>query len=228
MAREKIKIRKIDNITARQVTFSKRRKGLLKKANELSVLCDAEVAVIIFSATGKLSEFSSSSVRDILERHRVYHYNVEHVGAPTHWQQMEDRNTIKLAMEVEEKARQLRQLKGEDLEGMDFEELTQLEEMLQTGLDRVLHTMEERTMDEVAKLKKKGARLVEQNKVLKRHLKLHSVGGRLFLGESDNAAGQEKGLQSWPVSTANIYSCSSGPQPDEEAYDFSLKLGLNF
>ena len=59
MAREKIKIKKIDNVTARQVTFSKRRNGLLKKAKELSVLCDAEVGVIIFSSTGKLYEFSN-------------------------------------------------------------------------------------------------------------------------------------------------------------------------
>lgn len=60
MAREKIKIRKIDNITARQVTFSKRRRGIFKKAEELSVLCDADIALIIFSATGKLFDFSTS------------------------------------------------------------------------------------------------------------------------------------------------------------------------
>lgn len=60
MAREKIKIRRIDNISARQVTFSKRRRGLLKKAEELAVLCDAEVGLIIFSATGKLFEYASS------------------------------------------------------------------------------------------------------------------------------------------------------------------------
>ena len=60
MAREKIKIRKIDNVSARQVTFSKRRRGLFKKAEELSVLCDAEVALIIFSSTGKLFDYSSS------------------------------------------------------------------------------------------------------------------------------------------------------------------------
>lgn len=60
MAREKIKIKKIDNVTARQVTFSKRRRGLFKKASELSVLCDADVALIIFSSTGKLFEFSNS------------------------------------------------------------------------------------------------------------------------------------------------------------------------
>ncbi|CAI0419868.1 unnamed protein product [Linum tenue] len=60
MAREKIQIKKIDNATARQVTFSKRRRGLFKKAQELSVLCDADVALIIFSSTGKLFHYSSS------------------------------------------------------------------------------------------------------------------------------------------------------------------------
>ena len=52
-------MRRIENATSRQVTFSKRRNGLLKKAFELSVLCDAEVAIIIFSPRGKLYEFAS-------------------------------------------------------------------------------------------------------------------------------------------------------------------------
>ena len=60
MGRGKIEIKKIENLNSRQVTFSKRRSGLLKKAKELSVLCDAEVAVIIFSSTGKLYEFSNT------------------------------------------------------------------------------------------------------------------------------------------------------------------------
>lgn len=60
MGRGKIEIKRIENLNSRQVTFSKRRNGLLKKAKELSVLCDAEVAVIVFSSTGKLYEFSST------------------------------------------------------------------------------------------------------------------------------------------------------------------------
>ncbi|KAG6478293.1 hypothetical protein ZIOFF_061728 [Zingiber officinale] len=48
------------NAASRQVTFSKRRSGLLKKAYELSVLCDSEVAVIVFSSRGRLYEFASS------------------------------------------------------------------------------------------------------------------------------------------------------------------------
>ncbi|KAK4846780.1 hypothetical protein QYF36_021851 [Acer negundo] len=61
MGRGKIVIRRIDNSTSRQVTFSKRRNGLLKKARELSILCDAEVGLVIFSSTAKLYEYSSSS-----------------------------------------------------------------------------------------------------------------------------------------------------------------------
>lgn len=75
MAREKIKIKKIDNITARQVTFSKRRRGLLKKAQELAVLCDADVALIVFSATGKLFEYSSSSMQEMLGKYKLHSSN---------------------------------------------------------------------------------------------------------------------------------------------------------
>ncbi|CAL5434263.1 unnamed protein product [Camellia sinensis] len=69
MGRGKIVIRRIDNSTSRQVTFSKRRNGLLKKAKELSILCDAEVGVIVISSTGRLYEFASPSMRSILERY---------------------------------------------------------------------------------------------------------------------------------------------------------------
>jgi len=64
MGRGRIEIKKIENTTSRQVTFSKRRGGLLKKAHELAVLCDAEVALVIFSSTGKLFEYASSGRSD--------------------------------------------------------------------------------------------------------------------------------------------------------------------
>ncbi|KAF5756156.1 putative transcription factor MADS-type1 family [Helianthus annuus] len=58
---ERIELKMIENKINRQVTFAKRRHGLLKKAYELSVLCDVEVALIIFSNRGKLYEFCSTS-----------------------------------------------------------------------------------------------------------------------------------------------------------------------
>ncbi|XP_042055662.1 MADS-box transcription factor 50-like isoform X3 [Salvia splendens] len=71
MVRGKTELKRIENVTNRQVTFSKRRSSLLKKAFELSVLCDAEVALMVFSSTGKLCEFSSSSsgINKTIERY---------------------------------------------------------------------------------------------------------------------------------------------------------------
>ncbi|XP_066379617.1 MADS-box transcription factor 14-like [Miscanthus floridulus] len=64
MRRGKVQLKRIENKINRQVTFSKRRSGLLKKAQEISVLCDAEVALIIFSTQGKLYEYSTDSCMD--------------------------------------------------------------------------------------------------------------------------------------------------------------------
>ncbi|MCO5575623.1 hypothetical protein L7F22_029425 [Adiantum nelumboides] len=66
----KIANRCIENPTKQQVTFSKRCNGLLKEAYELSVLCDAEVAVIVYSTSGKLSEYASSSTAKIIKRYK--------------------------------------------------------------------------------------------------------------------------------------------------------------
>ncbi|KHG10874.1 Agamous-like MADS-box protein AGL6 [Gossypium arboreum] len=70
MGRGRVELKRIENKINRQVTFSKRRNGLLKKAYELSVLCDAEVALIIFSSRGKLYEFGSSGMSKTLERYQ--------------------------------------------------------------------------------------------------------------------------------------------------------------
>lgn len=74
MVRGKIEMKRIENATSRQVTFSKRRNGLLKKAFELSVLCDAQVSVIIFSQKGRLYEFSSSEYVSVFFMHTSYIY----------------------------------------------------------------------------------------------------------------------------------------------------------
>lgn len=60
MGRVKLQIKRIENTTNRQVTFSKRRNGLIKKAYELSVLCDVDVALIMFSPSGRVSLFSGN------------------------------------------------------------------------------------------------------------------------------------------------------------------------
>ncbi|KAM3753777.1 hypothetical protein ACB098_03G118000 [Castanea mollissima] len=61
MGRKKVVLKRIEDKSSRQVTFSKRRSGLIKKARELSVLCDVEIALFVFSSRGKLYEFSSGN-----------------------------------------------------------------------------------------------------------------------------------------------------------------------
>ncbi|KAI3905023.1 hypothetical protein MKW92_042111 [Papaver armeniacum] len=53
MGRVKLKIKRLENTSGRQVTYSKRRAGILKKARELSILCDIDIALLMFSPTGK-------------------------------------------------------------------------------------------------------------------------------------------------------------------------------
>ncbi|XP_071732349.1 MADS-box protein JOINTLESS-like isoform X2 [Rutidosis leptorrhynchoides] len=176
MAREKIKIKKIDNITARQVTFSKRRRGLLKKAQELAVLCDADVALIIFSATGKLFEFASSSMQEMLEKYKNHSkYNLLDQAIKQHSLdfQLVERDEVRLCEEeINNKDQELRQLRGQDLQGLTIYELENLEALLQGGLNRVLRTKDEKLGSEISSLQEKGARLMEENKLLKQKARL--------------------------------------------------------
>lgn len=61
MGRRKLEIKRIEDKSARQVTFSKRRNGLMKKARELSVLCDVQVGALVFSNRGKLYHYCSTN-----------------------------------------------------------------------------------------------------------------------------------------------------------------------
>ncbi|KAH8957040.1 hypothetical protein BDL97_07G071900 [Sphagnum fallax] len=68
MGRVKLEIKKIENPTNRQVTYSKRRNGLIKKAYELSVLCDIDIGLIMFSPSGKLTQYCNCSMEDVITR----------------------------------------------------------------------------------------------------------------------------------------------------------------
>ena len=52
-----------------QVTFTKRKNGLMKKAMELSVLCDCDIALVIFNSNSKLFQYSSTDMDAILQKY---------------------------------------------------------------------------------------------------------------------------------------------------------------
>ncbi|KAL1540827.1 hypothetical protein AAHA92_25120 [Salvia divinorum] len=66
----KIDMKKIENVTKCQVTFSKRRSSLMKKANEIAVCCDVDVAFVAFSPSGRVSKFCNEKrIEDVLYRY---------------------------------------------------------------------------------------------------------------------------------------------------------------
>lgn len=66
--RRKVEIRKIEDASSRMVAFSKRKKGLFNKAGELHRLCDANIAVVIQSPSGRLFSFGKPSADHVIDK----------------------------------------------------------------------------------------------------------------------------------------------------------------
>ncbi|XP_021747859.1 MADS-box transcription factor 23-like isoform X2 [Chenopodium quinoa] len=162
MGRGKIVIERIDNSTSRQVTFSKRRKGLLKKSKELAILCDAEVGVIIFSSTSKLYEYSSSSMTSVIERYNKAKQEQHHMNSESElkfWRQ-EAEITRQQLQDLHES---YRQLMGQKLSGLNIEELQSLEEQLEMSLRGVRTKKEQILTNEIRELNHKGNIIQQEN-----------------------------------------------------------------
>ncbi|KAJ8749004.1 hypothetical protein K2173_013445 [Erythroxylum novogranatense] len=164
MVRGKTQMRRIENATSRQVTFSKRRNGLLKKAFELSVLCDAEVALIIFSPRGKLYEFASSSMQSTIERYQRHIKDHQISKKPTE----EDVQRLKTeAAEMLKKIEFLevskRKLLGENLGSCTLEELRQIEQQLERSVSCIRARKNQVFKEQIEKLKEKEKALLAEN-----------------------------------------------------------------
>uniref|UniRef100_A0A2P2M561 Truncated transcription factor CAULIFLOWER A isoform X1 n=1 Tax=Rhizophora mucronata TaxID=61149 RepID=A0A2P2M561_RHIMU len=139
MGRGRVQLKRIENKISRQVTFSKRRTGLLKKAREISVLCDAEVALIVFSSKGKLFEYSTNSrMENTIERYESYaQAERQLIPSDSGHQASSSQEPKKLAARIEVLQRNIRNYAGEDLETMSLRELQQLEPQIDTALKRI-------------------------------------------------------------------------------------------
>ncbi|KAJ7959178.1 MADS box transcription factor [Quillaja saponaria] len=155
MGRGKIEIKRIENSSNRQVTYSKRRNGILKKAKEITVLCDAKVSLVIFASSGKMHEYCSPSttVVDILDK---YHkssgkrlWDAKHENLSNEIDRIKKEND---SMHVK-----LRHLKGEDITSLNHKELMALEEALENGLSGI---REKQT--EVHRMAKKSLKMLEE------------------------------------------------------------------
>ncbi|CAD6221612.1 unnamed protein product [Miscanthus lutarioriparius] len=172
MGRGKVQLKRIENKINRQVTFSKRRNGLLKKAHEISVLCDAEVAVIVFSPKGKLYEYATDSRMDkILERYERYSYAEKAlISAESESEGNWCHEYRKLKAKIETIQKCHKHLMGEDLESLHPKELQQLEQQLESSLKHIRSRKSHLMAESISELQKKERSLQEENKALQKEL----------------------------------------------------------
>ncbi|XP_038975778.1 MADS-box protein AeAP3-2-like [Phoenix dactylifera] len=174
MGRGKIEIKRIENPTNRQVTFSKRRGGLLKKANELAILCDAQVGVVIFSSTGKMFEYSSPplSMHQIIDRYqRVTNTRIEDIDN----QQQMFYEISWMRNESDKLQASMRQYTGENLSSMTMNDLNQLEQQLEYSVNKVRTTKHQLLNQQLDNLRRKEHIVEVQNNHLCRILSEHQL-----------------------------------------------------
>ncbi|KAH9722302.1 Agamous-like MADS-box protein AGL8 [Citrus sinensis] len=173
MGRGRVQLKRIENKINRQVTFSKRRSGLLKKAHEISVLCDAEVALIVFSTKGKLFEYSTDSCMErILERYERYCYAERQLQANEiepngNWTL--EYSKLKARMEVLQ--RNQKHFMGEDLADLSLKELQSVEQQIDSGLKLIRSRKNQLMLQSISELQKKDKLLKEQNNLLAKKVK---------------------------------------------------------
>ncbi|XP_047950136.1 agamous-like MADS-box protein AGL11 isoform X5 [Salvia hispanica] len=167
MGRGKIEIKRIENNTNRQVTFCKRRNGLLKKAYELSVLCDAEVALICFSTRGRVYEYANTNIRSTIERYKratssSSSYTTQEIN--TQFYQQESK---KLRQQIQMMQNFNSHLTGDGLASLSVKEMKQLESRLERGIARIRAKKHELILNETENLQKREIQLEQENACLR-------------------------------------------------------------
>ncbi|CAN1295590.1 Floral homeotic protein APETALA 1 [Linum perenne] len=200
MGRGRVQLKRIENKINRQVTFSKRRAGLHKKAHEISVLCDAEVALIVFSHKGKLFEYATDSCMEkILERYERYSYAERQLVATEldsqgNW--LMEYNRLKAKIELLQ--RNHRHYMGEELDTMSTKELQNLEQQLDTALKNIRTRRNQLMHESITALQRKEKAIQDQNDVLAKQ-------------QEDHHQGQEtRGRNDLDLTLEPIYSCNLG------------------
>ncbi|KAL9379739.1 hypothetical protein Peur_028221 [Populus x canadensis] len=169
MGRGKIEIKRIENTTNRQVTFCKRRNGLLKKAYELSVLCDAEVSLIVFSSRGRLYEYANNnSIRSTIDRYKKVSSDSSNTASITEINaQYYQQESAKIRQQIQLLQNSNRHLMGEAVSNLSVKELKQLENRLERGMTRIRSKKHELLLAEIEYMQKREIELENESVCLR-------------------------------------------------------------
>ncbi|KAL1541700.1 Floral homeotic protein APETALA [Salvia divinorum] len=172
MGRGKVELKRIENKVNQQVTFSKRRSGLLKKAHEISLLCDADVGLMIFSNKGKFSEYATDSCMErILDRYKrsssVDEREAPDLQSPGSW----NVELGKLKTRLEALQKNNRNLSGDNLECLSMKELQNFEHQLDASLKKLRSQKNHLMNESISMMHKKDKTLREHNNLLSAKMK---------------------------------------------------------
>ncbi|XP_024969701.1 truncated transcription factor CAULIFLOWER A-like isoform X2 [Cynara cardunculus var. scolymus] len=159
MGRGKVELKRIEDKSSRQVSFSKRRNGLMKKTHELAVLCDVDVALFIFSGRGRLYEFSTGeSMIKLLTRYQSYKKTEELTRISVH-KKLDSENVCS----ADELTQILKwHLEENNIQLLDTTGLNQLEQQLDSLLQQVRIRKTQQMMEVVKALQEEEMQLKKE------------------------------------------------------------------
>ncbi|PHT66288.1 hypothetical protein T459_30713 [Capsicum annuum] len=165
MGRKKLEIKPILDNSCRQIAFCKRRKGLIKKARELSILCDVDVGVVIVSNRGRLHEFSSTnSMTGILQRYERHVEAAKEISPEIQVSELSKYSRFMTMGELLQATE--RQFEETNADGLTVTDLVHLENELQTTLIQTRSRKTHLLLESVKDLHEQEKLLREENKLL--------------------------------------------------------------
>ncbi|KAL5669379.1 hypothetical protein ACJX0J_021600, partial [Zea mays] len=160
-------------------------------------------------------------MNEIIDKYSTHSKNLGKAEQPSLDLNLEHSKYANLNEQLVEASLRLRQMRGEELEGLSVEELQQLEKNLESGLHRVLQTKDQQFLEQISDLEQKSTQLAEENRQLRNQVSHIPPVGKQSVADAENVIAED-GQSSESVMTA-LHSGSS--QDNDDGSDVSLKLG---